>query len=94
MRNTKVPDGLRYHTVETFLEELNGCFPERTDGETRPSVPAIIFRPFLSGLASTSNKRLRELIQSDILDKIFAEQTEFVFDVDHKELAEEIRAVC
>lgn len=91
-----MPDGLRYHSAESFLEELGNCYRERTDKHEQSNavkVPPLLFRPFITAIAGTRNSRLRDMVQDEILAKLFAEPAKLEFDFDRLDLAQLINMV-
>ncbi|KAI9019042.1 nucleolar protein,Nop52-domain-containing protein [Hyaloraphidium curvatum] len=94
VNDPKVPDGLRYHSAETFLEELRESLlaSKAAENDGPRSVPAKLFVPFFRAWGSTSNKQLRDLLDSEILSKITSASTDGLgFTVDRQDLAVHVR---
>ncbi|KAJ3224176.1 hypothetical protein HDU81_008718 [Chytriomyces hyalinus] len=63
--NIKVPDSLRYHSCEVYLEELNKGVTERIPVETS----ILLLRPFIKALSTSSNAILLEKV-SEVFSRL------------------------
>ncbi|KAJ3267153.1 hypothetical protein HDU77_005356 [Chytriomyces hyalinus] len=78
--NIKVPDSLRYHSCEVYLEELNKGVTERIPVETS----ILLLRPFIKALSTSSNAILLEKV-SEVFSRLInteenlGKQAAFVF---------------
>ncbi|KAJ3404510.1 hypothetical protein HDU80_002712 [Chytriomyces hyalinus] len=81
--NIKVPDSLRYHSCEVYLEELNKGVTERIPVETS----ILLLRPFIKALSTSSNAILLEKV-SEVFSRLINTEENLVRYEDEPEKKE------